>query len=246
MASALSQLKRFGTYKHEGHFIYLFSDAIGRIQRGEYNENAILREEGAGPRFIKAFTRSVNRLFSSNADQRDTMWIDKTPDLAQVRAVPVIGKLWPTARFIYLYRPPEDAVRSSIAVWGERLEGREAETAERWRDCQRAWRAARDDLGRDRYVEVYQPDMLAKPLAVAGQLKPLLQLSDDEVTRLATMWTNNKAVNRPKGERGAAYDAVRLSPEATRAVRETTNDEVARWPALVAARAAREESDDHG
>lgn len=246
MATALSALERLGTYKHEGHFIYLFSDAIARIQAGDYNENAILREEGSAQRFIKGFTHSVNRLFSSHSDPRDTQWIDKTPDLAQVRAVPVIARLWPAARFIYLYRPPEDAVRSSLAVWGDRLTGRENETAVRWRDCQSGWRAGRDGLGRDRYVEVYQPDMLAKPRAVAGQLKPLLQLSDDEVERLARVWTANKAVNRPQGARGEAYDAVTLTPEALSTVRQTTRDEVAHWPTLVAAAAARGESDDNG
>ena len=35
MAQALSGLERFGTYKHEGHFIYLFSEAIDRIVRGD-------------------------------------------------------------------------------------------------------------------------------------------------------------------------------------------------------------------
>jgi len=248
MATALSALERFGTYKHEGHFIYLFSDGLARIQSGQINGNSILHEEGAPQRFLKAFTHSVNRMFSARADPRDTLWIDKTPDLAQLRAVPVIARLWPTARFVFLYRPAADAVRSSHAVWREQLAGRERETAERWRDCQSAWRAGRDGLKRDRYVEIYQPDMLAKPRAVAGQLKPLLQLSDDEVEHLARIWTRNRTINRPTGARGDAYDAVRLTPEAAAAVLSVTKDEVAHWPTLVAALGAgqtEKDSDDN-
>ncbi len=244
MAQALSELGRFGTYKHEGHFIYLFSDAIQRVVSGDFNENAILRAEGAGDRFLEGFARSVNRLFAADRNSDNTLWIDKTPDLAQVRAVPAINKLWPTARYIYLYRPPEAAVRSSLAVWRQRLDGREEETAERWRACQESWREARLALGRDRYVEVYQPDMLAKPHEVAGQLKPLLQLADGEVEKLTRMWTNNQMVNRPRGERGAAYDAVKLSPDVLTAVRLATLEEVAHWPALVAAAANGEDDND--
>ena len=234
MAQALSGLERFGTYKHEGHFIYLFSEAIERIMRGDVNENSILREEGSGARFLEGFARDVNRLFSSRRSADDTLWIDKTPDLAQVRAVPAINRLWPMARYIYLYRPVEDAVRSSLAVWQDRLVGREAETARRWCACQESWRQSRLDLGLDRYVEIYQPDMLAKPQAVAGQLKALLQLSDGEVERLTTVWTRNQMVNRPKGERAAAYDAVQLSPEALETVRKAAEDEVVNWPRLTA------------
>lgn len=245
MANAVSGLGRFGTYKHEGHFIYLFNDAIARILKGEYSENSVLREDGAPDRFVKGFTRTVNRLYSPTNDQRDTQWIDKTPDLAQIRAVPVINKLWPSARFIFLYRPPEQAVRSSLALW-RRLEGHEIATAERWTQCQRGWRAARSELGRDRYVEIYQPDMLARPGGVAGQLKPLLQLSDREVAALTRVWTNNKAVNRPRGPAGEAYDAVALAPEMLSEIRRTTRDEVAHWPALVSAATAAEEEKNDG
>lgn len=245
MVNALASLQRLGPYKHEGHFIYLFSDVLARIRRGAFNDNAILREEGAPEQFLEDFTRAVNRLFSARGDASDTVWIDKTPDLAQAQAVPVIDMLWPQARYIFLYRPAEKAVRSSLAVWGERLEGRERETAQRWRDTQAAWRAAREGVGRDRYVEVHQPDMLAKPRAVAGQLKPLLQLSDEEVDKLTRLWTNNQTINRPRGgERAEAYDRVALSPEALDEVRRITADETARWPALAAGRDAEKEHND--
>lgn len=245
MVNAVASLQRFGPYKHEGHFIYLFSDVLARIRRGAFNDNAILREEGAQDLFLAEFTRLVNRLFSARGDASDTVWIDKTPDLAQAQAVPVIDMLWPQARYIFLYRPPEKAVRSSLAVWGDRLVGRERETAQRWRDTQAAWRAGRQKLGRERYVEVYQPDMLAKPRAVAGQLKPLLQLSDEEVDKLTRLWTNNQSINRPRGgERAEAYDRVALSPEALDEVRRITAEEEAHWPPLAAAREAEKEHDD--
>lgn len=234
MAAALSKLKRFGTYEREGHFIYIFASGLARIQRGDFNENSVLREEGVALRFTQNFKRIVNRIYSATNDPRDTSWIDKTPDVAQVRAVPVINKLWPDARYIYLYRPPEAAVRSSLAVWSTRMEGREAPTAERWAICQRAWRSARAELG-DRYREIYQPDMLSDPAGVARTLQPLLGLRDGEVDTLAEIWGQDQEVNRPRGDRGKAYDAATLSPDAVAEVHRLTKDEVAHWPVLAAA-----------
>jgi len=243
MARALSDLKRFGTYEREGHFLYIMTAGIARIQRGEFNENSVLRAPGAPERFLRGFTRTVNRLYSTTGNARDTAWIDKTPDIAQVRAVPVIDKLWPEARYVFLYRPPLAAVRSSLALWHDRVEGREVPTAERWAACQRAWRAARAELG-TRFVEVYQPLMLSDPHVVAGTLGPLLSLSEEEVAALAQTWERDRAVNRPRGERGKAYDAVTIAPDVAREIRRVTAAEVAKWPRLAAADAAGEDESD--
>ena len=47
MVNAVASLERFGPYKHEGHFMYLFSDAIARSQKGQYNDNSILRSSAS-------------------------------------------------------------------------------------------------------------------------------------------------------------------------------------------------------
>ncbi|MEM6761630.1 MAG: sulfotransferase [Pseudomonadota bacterium] len=233
MARAVSGLGRFGSYAREGHFLYIFAAPFARILRGEFNENSVLRGDGAVQTLTQEFRAMANRLYSPTHDPADQQWIDKTPDLAQVRAVPVINKLWPSSRFIFLYRPAEDAVRSSVAVWRQRVEGNEGQAAERWVQCQRAWRAARPDLG-DRYVEVYQPHMLTRPEAVAQSMAGVLGLADAEIDSLARTWREDTQVNRPKGERAQAYDAVTLSEDTRAEVRALTQDEAAHWPMLSA------------
>ncbi|MEM0908023.1 MAG: sulfotransferase [Pseudomonadota bacterium] len=234
MVKAVAALGRFGGYEREGHFLYLFAASLARIQRGEINENSVLHGEGAQEALYGGFTATANTLYSATNDPQDTCWIDKTPDVAQVRAVPVIDKLWPNARYIFLYRPAQDAVRSSFAVWRNRLEGKEIATAERWVQCHRAWRAARPAI-QGRYREVYQPHMLSNPQKVAQSLKPLLSLTDEEVSTLATLWREDTQVNRPRGERAKAYDAVTLADDIVDEVQRVTQDEVAHWPVLMRA-----------
>ncbi|WMS43097.1 sulfotransferase [Acuticoccus sp. MNP-M23] len=234
MANAIARLKRFGGYGPEGHFIYLFAGPLNRIAAGEFNANSILHEEGAPDTVLDAFRALTNQLYSSQADPADTTWIDKTPDLLQVRAVPLIDRLWPDARYIFLYRPPEAAVRSSLALWPGQVTGNERNTAQRWVNCQQSWRRVRPRLG-TRCVDVFQPEMLAAPQTIAAALQPLLDLSDSEVDALTRIWTRHPRMNRPDGPRGEAYDKVTLTAEVAADVTAITREEAAHWPAITAA-----------
>ncbi len=234
MAIGIARLERFGAHGPEGHFIYLFAGPLNRIAKGEFNDNSILRTEGVPATVLAAFRALVNQLYSGRADPSDTVWIDKTPDLAQVRAVPVINRLWPDARYIYLYRQPAAAVRSNLALWPAHVTGRESDTAQRWVDCQRTWRAVRKQLG-NRFVEVFQPEMLAAPQDIAAMLQPLLDLSDKETNTLSQIWTMHPTLNRPVGARGEAYDSVVLTKSVAEEVAAITGEEAAHWPKIASA-----------
>ena len=239
MAKALARLERFGAYGPEGHFLYLFAGPLNRIAKGEFNSNSFLQGEGVPQIVLGEFRALANRLYSARGDPADTVWIDKTPDVLQVRAVSAIDRLWPDARYIFLYRPPADAVRSSLALWHDRVAGRERATAQRWVECQESWRGVREQLA-GRYAEVFQPRMLAAPDRVAAALQPVLDLRGDEVNKLARIWTKHPQMNRPGGARGEAYDRVTLAPDIADAVAGITHEEAGHWPAIAAHAALKE------
>lgn len=233
MATAIGLLGKFGQYSTEGHFLYLFAPGVERILGDRLNPVSILRDAERRDRFVRDLTALVNSVFSATGDPADVRWIDKTPGIAQVNAIPGIVAMWPDARFIYLYRTPHEAVRSNLANWPDQLAGKEAASAERWATCQRAWRKNRSAIPKPHYVQMFQPDMLEKPRAAANKLRSLLDLSDAEVDMLANYWEANKALNRPNsGEASAAYDKVALTPAQMEAVSRVTEDEVRHWPRL--------------
>ncbi|MEM8551905.1 MAG: sulfotransferase [Pseudomonadota bacterium] len=232
MAKAIAGLGRFGTHEREGHLLYLFTQPLARIIRGGENETSVLRAEGAREAFLERFAGLANATFSASGDPSDTMWIDKTPDLAQVRAARVLASLWPQARFIYLYRDPVAAIRSSVALWGDRVAGKEHEAAARWTACQRAWRAVRRPL-RGRSVEIFQGDMLDRPGLAAAALSRAIDLSAHERLTVSRVLAADRGVNRPQGLQGDAHDAVALAPHVVREILTITADERARWPRLV-------------
>lgn len=233
LAKAVSATHRFGRWRGEGHLLYLFADGIDRIASGRLNPASIAKDEFAREQLLSDLRAMVNRLFSQTGDLNETAWFDKTPGVEQVRAVPGLLALYPEARFFYLYRAAEDAVRSNLANWPERMQGQEVALAGRWVQCQRAWRFARAHLPEDQFEEIFQPDMLADPAGTANIVAELLVLSADETSAVVEFLVKNRAVNRPnRGPRKDTYDATRLSPRTIEAISEETAEEITFWPRL--------------
>jgi hypothetical protein len=238
MAAGLAALGRWGRVGVEGHFIYHFAPGLAAIADGRINPASLAADPVRRDRALGEFARFLNRTFSPRSDPDDIRWIDKTPDVAQVRAVAVIGRIYPTARFVFLYRPPADAIRSNLAVFRRAVEGNEARHAARWATLHALWRERRAGLSPTAYVEVFQPDMRADPAAVARHLAPVLALDPAETERLAEFWRANPSIARPVGERAARYDGVRLAPDVAAQVAALTDEECRHWPRLAPAVAA--------
>lgn len=234
MAQGINSLERFGPYETEGHFIFLFAEPINRIAEGQLNPNSILLKDGVALTFLADLAGVINALYSATGEASDTNWIDKTPGLGQIQAVPAIATLFPDARYIYMYRPPVDAVRSSVTVPAWQLAGKETTMADRWVACQGAWRKVRAGLPAGAYAEIYQPDMLTAPDVVATALAPFLQLSLKEATALATFWATNRDIAR--SGRPATSEAFALSEALANEIAERAASEVPYWARLAAGR----------
>ncbi|MEM7694530.1 MAG: sulfotransferase [Pseudomonadota bacterium] len=231
MAKAVTRTQKFGAYAQEGHFLHLFAQGLDRIAQGKASHNSIMEDEAKRRMVLQEFRALANRVYSRKGDPCDTRWIDKTPDLAQVRAIPVLNRLWPGARYIFLYRDPFSAVRSNLALWPNVVEGREGDVAKRWAQCHRVFRTHRALLS-GRCAEIYQPDMLSGPGKVAEALGEALDLGPGQIKAVAQELGRDQAVNRPRGDAGAKYDAVALSAAALEAVEAEVRDEADRWPRL--------------
>jgi hypothetical protein len=238
MADGIAALGRHGRVNTEGHLLYHFMPGLELLTKGRVNPASIAADPDRRAAILARFRAFANATFSPRGDPEDTAWIDKTPDVGQVRAAAALGRLWPSARFIFLYRPPLEAIRSNLATFRPALEGNEASHAERWAALHATWRARRGALAPGTFLDIYHPDMKADPDGVATAVATLLELPAEDGRRLAAFWRDNPKINRPRDERSAAYEATALSPEAAAAVRAATEEECRHWPRIVAAAAA--------
>jgi len=111
------------------------------------------------------------------AGQGKQRWGDKTP--IYVRSIPLIARMFPTARFVHLIRDGRDVALSyqSIPTGPTNI----WEAACRWRRDVRAGRRAGRVLGTGRYLEVRYEALVAQPESQVRAICSFLSLSFDPI-----------------------------------------------------------------
>jgi hypothetical protein len=233
LASGISQLQGFSDYNTEGHFLYLFANAIDRIREDHVNPNCVVRDAESKAAFFQSIADGADAAYRVMTGAERYQWIDKTPDIQQVEAIPAILSLFPDSWFLYIYRDPVSAVRSNLATWPDQLAGKHVEVANRWVACQRQWRAKRSAIAPEKRLEIYQSELLATPQKVTRALARKMNLSEEEIANALEFWSKNKRVNRPtEGDAAQVYDARQLDDSVAQQVMEICAAEVAHWPKL--------------
>nr|WP_254430522.1 MULTISPECIES: sulfotransferase [unclassified Ruegeria] len=234
LASGLSCLDGFAPFSKEGHFLYLFTDAILRIRDNRVNPNCIVREDNPKAALFSSIAKAVDETYIDALGADSLKWIDKTPGIQQVNAIPALMELFPEAWFFYIYRGHREAVRSNIATWPDILDGKELEVANRWVKCQESWRRMRNHIPEEKRMEIYQPDLRDKPEEVVEEISRFLSLGPKDYNALTGFWTQNRVVNRPTyGEAAKSYDSRVLSKKTIRKVDEICSQEARNWPKIL-------------
>jgi hypothetical protein len=186
MAKALLQGAGFFGW-HEGH-LFSYLPAMLRAVRVMWELFRIF--QGTAPIELYAFGKMdvyelINQIVSShNKLYTDAMlsagkerWLDKTPSLLAVMAVPLLNHIYPGASFIYMHRHPIKLALSRAKKFPD-------QTPEMalldWIITMRSWSAVRESLGPSSYLEVEQAELTTGRQAVASQLAKLLDLNEHQ------------------------------------------------------------------
>jgi hypothetical protein len=107
-------------------------------------------------------------------------WLDKTPGPDMIRAAPLMLRIWPEARFIFMKRHPVDNIESrrrKFPTIGFR------DHCRLWADSMTSWHGVRD-LVAEVSLEVDQAELAASPDQVAERVGGMLNLSPPESSRM--------------------------------------------------------------
>jgi Sulfotransferase family len=140
------------------------------FRRWEVPEDAVL--ERVAKLTEPDFASVVAAVYMAYADLHNKVrWGDKTP--VYVRLIPLLAKLWPSARFVHVIRDGHDVALSYLSVpWGPSTIW---EVARKWNGDVSAGRRAGSLLGPERYTEVRYEDLIASP---AAELERLCEFAD--------------------------------------------------------------------
>lgn len=119
------------------------------------------------------FADVIDAVFMSYAESRGKRrWGDKTP--IYVRSIPLLARLFPTARFVHVIRDGRDAALSYLSVpWGP---GDIWSAARRWRLDVSAGRRAGSTLPTSRYLELRYEDVVHDPRSALERICDLADL----------------------------------------------------------------------
>jgi hypothetical protein len=180
-------LRRTGRYEGhgEGHLISLLP-ALLAATSAHYQRDP---QRAASGRFTmlasvpeQVIQDGLQAMFAAiaRAEFPSANWMDKTPGPEMVRGAPVLRRVWPAARFIFMKRRGIDNIQSRRRKFPELAF---AEHCQAWADSMQAWEAVRGALA-GVSLEVEQTDVALRPQAVVRGLKQLLGLKPAEAAQM--------------------------------------------------------------
>ncbi len=195
----------------EGHLLPWLLEGVQKvIDSPEYYPNAFLPSSVCNgknfDKLMECIGQAVDQFFQQVADTPNAptgSWIDKTPDIHQIRKLPLLQRLFPKSRIIFTTRHPRDVVLSTRKVWDPPNTNREL--LGRWHRLHREYRTAiRPHLDTERALEIQQESIVAHPDAVAKTLRQFLDASPTSENTLAQFF-NEQQINRQKASLKGAF-----------------------------------------
>jgi hypothetical protein len=108
-------------------------------------------------------------------------FVDKTPGVPMLRAVPWIHRIWPQARVIYARRRGLENVESRRRKFGERPF---REHCQGWAESMRVWDEVRGQIPAALCLELDQYDLAVDPAGSADRIAGFLAMHEDQCHRL--------------------------------------------------------------
>ena len=130
-------------------------------------------------------------------------WMDKTPGDTMIRAAPLLRRVWPGARFIFMKRRGIDNVESRRRKFPQIAF---ADHCHAWADAMMAWDDVHAELA-PVSVEIDQLTMARQPAQAVEQIKSLLTLTEDETAQMLTAL----ATDRPQRTSHSFADAADIA-----------------------------------
>jgi hypothetical protein len=192
MMLALRQSGRYAGY-NEGHLLPLFARLHGVVMN-HYGRSAANAVPGINTLIANVPAQMVTDALQSafisiiRATFPSGFWLDKTPGPDMIKAVPLLRKIWPEARYIFMKRRPVDNIESRRRKFPT-INFRDH--CRLWADSMMSWHAIRDELA-GVSLEVDQVQLAREPERTAADVATLLNLTEKETAALLASFKKDR------------------------------------------------------
>ncbi len=133
----------------------------------------------------------------------DNCWIDKTPGVETIKALPYIQHIWLESRIIFAKRRGIENVISRLKKFPHvSFES----SCMRWKMCMEAWLATKKKLDNTLYVEIEQRQIALQPEQMAKEIGDFLGLNPNQINGIAEFFITQRPQSTGSIETEEAVD----------------------------------------
>lgn len=176
----------------EGHFLPLTNHVVSAIDNYyEKNSNAIddkhnaishIKRDELTNEVQSVFYNIYNSLYPSNT------WLDKTPGLQMIQAVPIIAKIWPNAKFIFAKRRGIENINSRLKKFPHLPFKSQCIL---WSSCMKSWLEVRNSVVNSS-IEIEQKDIEKNPKMISKRIGDFLNLGEESMDFIYDVFTSKR------------------------------------------------------
>lgn len=214
----------------EGHILPLLADLDHQIA-GYYqlmrNMGMLAIPENTVAQIDEAELRNkVSEVFVSYYEKiyGEGRWVDKTVNIGMIFALPILLKIFPQARVIYLTRHGVRNVLSAAKYFDVSFE----EGCRNWSQCSDAWGRMSEMLPLDKVLWIEHEQLLESPTESAGLIANHLSLSAEARKELLRFMVTSACEWRGNTESGITLESSKLTDEQRAAFLEICGEQMVR------------------
>jgi Sulfotransferase family len=173
----------------EGFFLQILDPILDGVKDYYFNDNfedAFSSERNTlianiPPSVVQeGFISVVKTIVSTN--MKGSRWVDKTPTYKAILFAKRAAEIWPDSIFIYMHR---NGIENLCSRLNKFPDVSFSDLCKDWQRCVLSWKAIKDSLPVDRYLELDQADLTPKSRHVAIKIARLAGLSRNEEDQIA-------------------------------------------------------------
>ncbi|MBZ0265953.1 sulfotransferase [bacterium] len=234
LQNAIESSEKFQGGHFEGHILYWLLEGFEKVVRTpekykrSFKRFSITRQDNF-ERLATWLARAIDGFMREAADiDAGKRWIDKTPDIQQLRILPIAQLLFPKAQIIFTTRHPRDQVISQIKRHNSPLP--EAELLQHWADVHREFREQiRPELRVGSIYEIRQEDLVKRPEEVGRALGAFLGMDESKWDAIGSTLKSKQMNRTPREDKSKFTYENAVNDKFLKQIEELCSEEMYKW-----------------
>lgn len=179
-------------YYNEGHFLPVIKNIVSAIDKYYESKSNSIEIKTRAISHIKRdeLINEIQNLFyhTYNSLYTSKIWLDKTPGIEMIDAVPIIARTWPNAKFIFAKRRGIENINSRMRKFPNKPFELHCKI---WSACMNSWLEVKSSVVNSS-IEIEQRDIERNPKLISKRICDFLKIGKGSEELIYDIFTSNR------------------------------------------------------